>query len=150
MMHRYILLFILLSVNGTAGQDPARDAKAIQAAMHANVKQIESSLPDMPFEKWLRDRIGPQKQMVWEVNDCGEQSGNPEIDKGRNFPMCVSALVDLGSEQKLDVQLVVGTFGSGLKPGPASFNLAAIHTPKGPITFYKSLSQLAEAIKAVK
>jgi hypothetical protein len=150
MMYQYVLLFMLLGLNSTAVQNPASDAKAIEAAKHTSVRQIEKSLPDKPFEKWLRDLIGPQAQMVWEVNDCGEQSGNPEIDKGRNFPMCVSALVDLPSGRKLDVQLVVGTFKSGVKTEPASFNLAAIVTPNGQINFVKSLSLLPEAIKAIK
>jgi hypothetical protein len=150
MTHQYVLLFMLLGLNSTAVQNPASDAKAIEAAKHTSVGQIENSLPDKPFEEWLRDLIGPQAHMSWEVNDCGEQTGNPEIDKGRNFPMCVSAVVDLAGKRKLDVQLVVGTFKSGVKTGPASFHHAAILVPNGQTNFVKSLSLLPEAIKAIK
>ena len=111
---------MFLSLNSTAVQNPASDAKAIEAAKHTSVRQIENALPDEPFEKWLRGVIGPQAQIVWEVNDCGEQTGDPEADKGRDFPMCVSALVDLTTNRKLDVQLVVGTFKSGVKTGPGT------------------------------
>ena len=131
-------------------QDLADDAKAIDAAKHTNVRQIENVLPDKPFEEWLGGMVGPQKKIVWEVNDCGEQSGNPEVDKGRNFPMCVSALVDLAANRKLDVQLVVGTFKSDITTGPASFHHAAIVTPSGQIEFVKSLSRLPEAIKLIR
>ena len=150
MMYQYVLLFMLLGLITTTVQNPASDAKAIETAKHTSVQQIENSLPDKPFEKWLRDLIGPQAQMVWEVNDCGEQSGNPAVDKGRNFPMCVSTLVDLPAKRKLEVSLVVGTFKSGIKTGPASFNLAAIVAPNAQINFIKSLSLLPEAIKAIK
>jgi hypothetical protein len=98
----------------------------------------------------LRDVVGPQTKIVWEVNDCGEQSGNPEFDKGRNFPMCVSASIDLAVNRKLDVALVVGTFKSGVSTGPASFHHAAIVTPSGQIESVKSLSMLPETIKPVR
>jgi hypothetical protein len=150
MMQTFAFLFMSLGLNGTAVQNPASDAKAIEAAKHTSIRQIETSLPDKPFEKWLRDLIGPQAHMIWEVNDCGEQTGNPEVDKGRDFPMCVSAVVDLTGKRKLDVQLVVGTFKSGIKTGPASFHHAAILAPGGQIDFVKSLSLLTEAIQAIK
>lgn len=149
-MRTCMLLFILLDLIGTALGMPGGDAKAIEAARQTSVRQIEDSLPDMPFEKWLRGLVGPQRRIAWEVNDCGEQSGNPEIDKGRNFPMCVSALVDLGADQRLDVQLVVGTFQTGAGTGPAGFHHAAVFKPNGPIKFYKSLTQLSEAITVDK
>jgi hypothetical protein len=64
---------------------------------------------------------------------------NPKTDKGRNFPMCVSALVNFGSEHKLDIQRMEGTFGTGINQGHAIFNLAANHKPKDQLEFYKSL-----------
>jgi hypothetical protein len=149
-MHKLALLFIWLSLNSAMAQHPADDAKAIEATKHTSVRQIENVLPDKPFEEWLRDMVGPQTKIAWEVNDCGEQSGNPEVDKGRDFPMCVSALVDLAANRNLDVQLVVGTFKSGVTTGPASFHHAAIVAPSGQIEFVKSLSRLPEAIKPVR
>jgi hypothetical protein len=145
-----VLLFVFIGLNIMAAQNPANDAKAIEAARQTNVQQIEKALPDKSFDNWLRDLIGPGRKISWEVNDCGEQSGNPEVDKGSDFPMCVSALIDLGGKQRLDVMLVVGTFKTGVQTGPASFCLAAIHSPSGPLNFLKSLSQLPEAIKQIK
>ncbi len=149
MMHTHLVLFIS-GLLGTAFQNPAMDTKAIEAAKHTSVSQIESSLPDKPFENWLREIVGPKFHIAWEVNDCGEQTGNPEIDKGRDFPMCVSALVDLAGNRKLDVQLAVGTFKSGVRTGPASFHHAAVLAPNSQIDFVKSLSRLPAAIKAIK
>ena len=145
-----LLLFVFLSLHSMAVQDPANDAKVVETAKQTNVQQIEKTLPDKSFDSWLRDLIGPGRQISWEVNDCGEQSGNPEVDKDRDFPMCVSAVIDLGNKHKLDVMLVVGTFKTGIHDGPASFFLAAIHSQNGKLDFLKSLSQLPEAIKNLK
>jgi len=148
-MHQYVL-FILLALNVALIQNSPDDAKAIESAKNTSIRQIENSLPDKPFEKWLGDLVGTRTRIVWEVNDCGEQSGNPAADKARDFPMCVSALVDLTANRKLDVQLVVGTFKSGVAAGPASFHHAAVVTSSGQIEFIKSLSRLPEAIKFVR
>jgi hypothetical protein len=127
-------------------QNQTSDAKAIEAAKGTNVLRIESSLPDKLFEQWLRGLVGMQAQIVWEVNDCGEQTGNPAVDSGRNFPMCVAALVNLAGERKLNVLLNVGTFKGGVKAGPASFFASDLIEPNGSHISPKSLSQLAEAI----
>jgi hypothetical protein len=148
MFFQCTLLSVFLSLHSLAAQVP-NDAKAIEAAKHTNVQQIETSLPDKSFDKWLGDLVGA-RQISWEVNDCGEQSGNPEADKGRDFPMCVSAVVDLGGKQRLDVMLVVGTFKTGVHPGPAGFCLTAIQSPNGQTKFLKALSQLPEAIRNIK
>lgn len=65
----------------------SRDAKLISAARRASVHKLDSTLPDLPFEKWLAKESGPDAKYHWEVNDCGEQSGNPN-DAG-SVPLCV-------------------------------------------------------------
>ena len=145
-MQLCFLILVLLAINFSPVQNSSDNNKAIETAKHTSVRQIDNLLPDKSFEQWLRELVGANTRIVWEVNDCGEQSGNPEIDRGRNFPMCVSALVDLAINEKLDVQLVVGTFKSGVDTGPASFHHAAVFTPSGKIEFVKSLSQLSETI----
>jgi len=107
-MQQYVLLLIL-ALNGTAVQISAEDAKAIKAAKQTSVRQIEASLPDKPVETWLHDLVGAQTKIVWGVNDCGEQTGNPSLDKDRDFPMCAGAEVLLRDERKLYIALSVGT-----------------------------------------
>jgi hypothetical protein len=89
-MSAFILAF-LLSAGVPQAATQARDAEAIAAAKNASVQRIDPSLPDKPLEKWLREIVGHQARITWEVNDCGEQTGNPEDDKGRDFPMCIEA-----------------------------------------------------------
>ena len=148
-MHTSLILF-LLALNSQPATPQARDVKAIEAAKNTNVSQIESSLPNKKFEQWLRDTVGAKADTNWEVNDCGEQTGNPELDKGRDFPMCAEAQVTLGEKRKLHVLLPVGTFKTGVKTGPANFFYAVIVESDGAQTWIKTLSRLPDAIKPVK
>ena len=148
-MSAYIIALVL-ALGSPPGGVRARDAKAVQVAKNTSVHQMEPSLPDKPFGAWLRDLVGPQAEIRWEVNDCGEQTGNPQLDKGRDFPMCAEAQVNLGGKRKLSIGLSVGTFKTGVKAGPASFYDAAIAEPDGSIIGIRNLSQVPEAIKAGK
>lgn len=150
-MHASVILLMLMFV-GVSSQNATqvRDAKAIEAAKNANVHQIESSLPDQPFAQWLRQVVGAQAEIKWEVNDCGEQTGNPSLDKGRDFPMCVEAQATLAGKRKLFVSLSVGTFKDGVKTGTPSFSYALIVEPDGSRKLVKSLAQLPDAIKTAK
>jgi hypothetical protein len=125
----------------------ARDAKAIERAKNTSVHQIETSLPDKAFAVWLRGVVGPQADIQWEVNDCGEPTGNPLLDKGRDFPMCAEAQVTLRGKRKLSVALSVGTFKTGVKAGPASFFYAVIVEPDGSMRSVKNLSRVPKAIE---
>ena len=147
-MHALVILFAL-ALNSQPGALQARDAKAIEAAKNTNVRRIEASLPSQAFGPWLRGVVGAQAEIRWEVNDCGEQTGDPALDKGRDFPMCAEAQVILGEKRKLHVLLSVGTFKTGAGSGPASFFYAVIVEPDGSMSWVKSLSRLPEALKAV-
>ena len=126
---------------------PARDAQAIAAAKNTSVHRMEASLPDTAFAAWLRSLVGPRAAIKWEVNDCGEQTGNPSADKGRDFPMCAEAQVALGGKRTLSVSLSVGTLKTGVKAGPARFFYAVIVQPDGSIKSIDKLSQMPGAIK---
>ena len=141
---------LVLALNSPQAGSQARDAEAIEAAKNTSVRQIEPSLPDKAFAVWLRNLMGAQADIKWEVNDCGEQTGNPLLDKGRDFPMCVEAQVTLGEKRRLFVILSVGTFKTGVKSGPARFFYAVILEPDGSRNWVKNLSGVPEAIKAIK
>jgi hypothetical protein len=149
MIYASVILFALAL---TSPQSPVEEveAKAIEAAKSTNVHQIEPSLPNKAFEEWLRAVTGTQVDIKWEVNDCGEQTGDPSLDKGRDFPMCAEAQVTLRGNRRLSVSLSVGTFKNGVRTGPASFAFATITESNGSLHWVKSLSRLREAIKAAK
>lgn len=80
-------LILFLGVASAQNSTAARDAKLIASAKKVSVNKLDSALPDLDFEKWLAKASGPDANYSWEVNDCGEQSGNPN-DTGP-VPLCV-------------------------------------------------------------
>jgi hypothetical protein len=143
-----ILMGLMLISPQTASK--ARDVKAIEAAQKTSASQIDASLPKTPIEQWLRETVGPEAKIVWEVNDCGEQTGNPSLDKGRDFPMCAEAQVVLSGKRKLFLALAVGTFKSGVSTGHAKFFYALIMGSDGSRNPVKRLGELPEAIRRIK
>lgn len=124
----------------------AQDAAAITAAKQAVVRSLDPSLPRVPFSQWLRDVVGPDAATKWEVNDCGEQTGNPALDKDRDFPMCAEALVTLPGQRVLHVSIVVGTFKKGVGASPA-FWAAYLRTSTGTFEPIKTLHEIPAAIR---
>jgi hypothetical protein len=62
----------------------------------------------------------------WEVNDCGEQSGDPRVDKGREFPVCVQAESDLKHQRTLTVVIVTGSAKDSLA-SPAVWSITVTY-----------------------
>jgi hypothetical protein len=132
-------------------QNEARNAKAIEKAKQTSVHQIENSLPDKAFEQWLLELVGPNAQVVWDVNDCGEQTGDPSIDHARDIPMCVDSQVTFKGSKKLHIVLGIGSIKTGVSPEPATFRHAVFVQNNGAQDWsVKKLSQLPEAIKTMK
>jgi hypothetical protein len=146
MLHASVILLVLGLVGS---QDPiqSRDARAIEVAKNTEARAIDASLPQKRFELWLRDLVGSQAKILWEVNDCGEQTGDPSLDKDRDFPMCAEAQVVLKDKRKLHIVLPVGTFKTGIRAGPASFFYAVVVDPDGSQHWVEKLSGIQEAIK---
>lgn len=142
------LLAFALSISSSQADTQARDARAIAMAKNISVHRLDPSLPDKTLARWLQDVVGPKANIVWEVNDCGEQSGNPESDKGRDFPICVEAQAALQQKSKLFVSVSVGTFKTGAQPASVGLAYAVIIVPGRSAKSIGKLSQVPEAIKA--
>jgi hypothetical protein len=101
---------------------------AIQHAKSVLVSSLDSSLPKVSLEFFLNYESGGA-DIRWEVNDCGEQTGNPVTDRGSDPPMCVEA--DFAKDQT-DVTVVVsvGTFQKGPSGKPSLFS-ATVQGPGG-------------------
>lgn len=77
------------------------------------VSNIEPNVPPMGFEKWFQETVGKEAKVEWEINDCGEQTGT-SADKGRDFPMCVSADTVKAGFIYISVNIQFGTFNRGI------------------------------------
>jgi hypothetical protein len=126
---RLLFLFVLVAL-GAAPQAPPQ-AAAISAAKNAVVQDVEKALPRVTFEAWLQGLVGPQAALKWSTNDCGEQTGNPALDRGRDFPICAEVQVAVAGDRQLSLSLMVGSTSRGLTVGPPKFRQGTISGPKG-------------------
>jgi hypothetical protein len=101
----------------------AIDAPAVAAAKAAIVGGIVSSLPRVTLDAWLRDLAGLNATVTWaaEPSDCGERTGNPALDRGRDFPLCADVRIALTSGRTLSLSFLVGTTQQGVSGKPALF-----------------------------
>ena len=99
---------------------------AIDAAKQAVVGEIEPGMPDLTLEAWLESLSREDSDILWNVNDCGEQTGDAARNQDRQFPVCVEGQATLDGGQTLTVSLVVGTFGGGIGDGiPSLWTVSA-------------------------
>ena len=84
-----------------------------------------TAFPRLWFAEWFRQTVGEHSQISWDINDCGEQSGSA-ADRGRDFPMCVSANTQIVANLYVSVNIQFGSFKRGLataKPVVRSINI---------------------------
>jgi hypothetical protein len=113
-----LLVFVALQIS--ASTDDTRERRAIRAGKHASVKVLDPMLPNVQFFTWFRSLVGSKARIVWEVNDCGEQTGSPGDDPDV-IPMCAEATAELPGEKKVVVSIAVGTLRKGVFGKPALF-----------------------------
>lgn len=120
-----ILCFSCLLLSSlTWTQDPSIGKtvqEAIRRAKSTPVSSLDNSLPKVSLEFFLNYESGGA-DIRWEVNDCGEQTGNPARDRGADTPMCVEA--DFTKDQTdVAVMVSVGTFQKGPSGKPTLFGV---------------------------
>lgn len=118
------------------------DEALINGVKQSNVHSIDPTLPSVTFDDWLRGIVGTSRPTTWVVNDCGEQTGDPAIDRNRDMPMCVEVRVTLEDASDLSLSLMVGTWRTGVA-GPPSFRSGFLTETDGRARPIDSLSTVA-------
>jgi len=125
-MRRTILnLWFLLLTLGLWAQPPSSnkgEKAAIQRVKSLLVSSVDRSLPKVSLEFFLMSE-GADAPIKWEVNDCGEQTGDPAIDRERDSSMCVEAHMELKDRRTVTVLVSVGTFKRGPFGVPELFSV---------------------------
>ena len=144
-MRKIILsLWLFLLVSGLYAQSSPEEKKEKETIQHAKgllVSTLDRSLPKVSLEYFLKYESAGAL-IHWEVNDCGEQTGDPAVDKDRDLPTCVEADFDV-DHRAITIFIAVGTVNKAVSGAPALFS-ATITEPGGSI---KSLRQLGELPK---
>ena len=114
--------------------------RAIRFARAAPVATLDSTLAGPTLHEWLV-RLVDAGKLEYEVDDCGEQTGHPQVDRGRDFPACVSAYGTLQDGSQVSVSVRVGTLQTGVMGTPT---VAMVTVRVGnDVRFLPSLSALA-------
>ena len=135
------LLLLGARVCAQSTPDEKREKEMIQHTKALLVSSLDGSLPKVSLDYFLKYESAGAT-IHWEVNDCGEQTGNPETDKDSDFPVCVEADFDV-DHRAITIFIAIGTVKKGVSGPPALFS-ATITEPDGKI---KSLRQLGDLPK---
>lgn len=114
----YLFLFPVASA-----QAQISETEAVAFVKHLSPSAIDSELPAGHFSDWLASIIGDSATVQWELNDCGEQSGDPAVDSLRDIPACVGVYVTFPDGRKLGIMIAVGTSNKGLAGPPVVYDL---------------------------
>ena len=120
------------------------NGKAIEQVQKFSAAELEKGLPKVSFSDWFAKLAGEETKVKWEVNACGEQTGNPKVDAGRDLPACVSAWAELPDNREVLVSVIVGTFGKGFL-GQPRLRIVAVRTGEK----WKPVKRLAHLAKEI-
>lgn len=117
---RSVVLFPLLLSSCMWAQDADKaEQSTIARAKKIQVSTIDARLPKVTLEFFLHYE-SEGAPIHWEVNDCGEQTGNPSVNQERNFPTCVEADFDV-HHRSVSVMIAVGTSNQKDRDTPGFF-----------------------------
>jgi len=89
------------------------ETKLIALVKSTPVSRIDSALPAVRFDQWLRTEAGADGRYQWEVNDCGEQTGAPGQNSSE-IPTCVEADAWLKDGREMLIMIAVTSSADAL------------------------------------
>lgn len=142
------LIDTLAAVAGRAGPPwAAADTVLIEAVKSIVAREVDPRLPSISFEGWLNSLVGSPVPMQWEMNDCGEQTGSPAADRGREFPQCAQVRAELPGRRTLIVALSAGS--TRKQPaGAPTYRFGVLIGPDGSRVELRRLTDLASVLKS--
>ena len=129
----------LLLLSASALPALGQERRLLATAKRVRAASLDSTLPAVPFEKWLADvaRV-PVSAIKWVVNDCGEGG------VGREAPTCVEAILSLRADTTAHASLVVAAIdGTRLKPAVWDLSVGAGYS----FTGFKTLGAWAAHLR---
>ena len=142
-----VCLAALAAVAPEGAGQAGLERRAIRAAQRVSVARLDPALPRQRFDRWLAALAGPAGAIRWELNDCGEQTGDPGVDRGRDVPLCAEATASLSDGRTAHVSIAVGSRRRGIA-GPVALYSAGIEKERH-FEFIATLSELTRRVRAV-
>jgi hypothetical protein len=119
---RTVLLTIVALASAAA---QSTDQLAIERARTTLVYTFDKSLPKVTLEDFL-NQATKNGAVSWEANDCGEQSGDPEVDSQRDVPICAQATLKAANGRTAYVSVAVGTVHKGVTGRPELYDVLIV------------------------
>jgi hypothetical protein len=123
-----VISFAVLALATVAPAQTSPDTKLEQGAI-ARVKatlvsQLQPGTPKVTLEYYLQTQTGGGAKIKWEMNDCGEQTGDPADRNMTDPPICVEADVEPARGGVLTLFIAVGSDKTGIKGKPTVFYIS--------------------------
>ncbi len=134
-----ILCALIVSTWGGTCIAQLTSAQAIDYVRKLAPSSLDTLLPGGHLSEWLQELPGIQDTVAWEMNDCGEQTGNPAVDSLRDIPVCVGITAHLSDGRELGIMIAVGTVKRGLTDSPGVYNIYLLDHGK-----YRTIRRLSE------
>src|SRR2546422_2013628 len=114
--HMKISLMALCVFLSVAIQSESFEKRAMSAAQRVSASSLDAKLPNRSFAAWLKDVVGQEAGVVWQLAECGAfaPSGTDQ-----DVSACAEATVLLPNGDTVIVDISVGTFKKGLIGEPA-------------------------------
>ena len=143
-MNRVLIVLSVLIVLAFEAAAQITQEDAIDLLEQYPAARLDSLLPKTAFLTWFKNVVGTEAKLTWEINDCGEQTGDPVMDQGRDFPVCFEISALLPNRTIVGVAIAVGTEKKGLIGAPAVYNIY-INAGKGNL-YLKRLREIPQAL----
>lgn len=90
----------------------SQEQQAVTRLQQWPVAAFDGSLPRIPLQSWLKQVLGAEAGLGWQVTDCGEPP-----DRMGDAPICVEATAMLPDERTVILVFPVGSQRKGLSAG---------------------------------
>lgn len=140
-----VLLILWLPLSAQHPVAPLSERQAVANVQRVPASDLDGSLPPRPFGEWLRQVVGPQAGMNWQLNECGEEP-SILIAQGRAIPACAEINALLPDGRKVMVMIEVGSFKKGIADNPSFYQ--AMVEQEGELYPIRRLRDLPEGLSS--
>jgi TonB family protein len=145
----YILPVWLILCLPLSGQQhpisPFSERQAVANVQRVAASDLDAALPPRPFGEWLRQVVGAQAGVNWQLNECGEEP-SILIAQGRAIPACAEVNALLPDGRKVMVMIEVGSFKKGITGNPSFYQ--AMVEQDGELYSIRRLRDLPEGLSS--
>lgn len=139
---RLLIVVAAVTLAGSPESVLASDSKIADDLRKFPISRIDSTLGTGTFATWLRRVMGPNTEIDWEVNDCGEGGD------GDSAPTCVTAEGKLPPRGRVIVTMVLASDGQDNVAVPALWH--AEIQGIGPSEDVKRLADLPATLRRLR